>query len=95
MTSVPNRTCARDAVLLEDPLEVRLELGLLGEELGPVVGGLEAVAVEVVADVDPGAGVAVLPPGAAGAGVLLDDDEREARLAAAGSPRAGRTCRSR
>ena len=34
-------------------LEVGLQLGLLGEELGPGVVGREGVAVEVVADVDP------------------------------------------
>ena len=69
-----------DPVLLHDPLEVGLELGLLGEELGPAVARLEAEAVEVVADVDPGAGVAVLPPRPADTGVLLDDRERDARL---------------
>ena len=47
------------------PLEVGLQLGLLGEELGPLVVGGERVAVEVVAHVDPAARVAVLEPGAA------------------------------
>ena len=37
--------------------EVRLELGLLREELRPLVARLEAVAVEVIADIDPRAGI--------------------------------------
>ena len=53
---------------------------MLREVLGPVIGRFERVAVEVAADVDPSARVAVLPPGAAGTGVLLDDRERQARL---------------
>ena len=67
-----------DAVLVHDGLEVALQLGLLGEELGPVVARLEAVAVEVVADVDSGPGVRVLPPSTADARVLLHDGERDA-----------------
>ena len=69
-----------EVVRLEDPPEVRAQLGVLREVLGPVVGGLERVAVEVAADVDPRARVAVLPPRAAGAAVLLDDGERQLRL---------------
>ena len=69
-----------DPVLVHDPLEVALQLGLLGVVLGPVVAGLEAVTVEVVADVDPGPGVGVLPPGAAHSGVLLHDGEGDAGL---------------
>ena len=56
-----------DVVVVEHPGEVLLQLRLLGEVLAPVVGGLEGVAVEVAADVDAGARVAVVPPGAAGA----------------------------
>ena len=71
---------ALEVVRAHDPLEVGPELGVLREVLGPVIGGLERVAVEVAADVDPGARVAVLPPRAAGPTVLLDDGERQARL---------------
>ena len=45
-----------------------------------MVGGLERVAVEVAADVDPRTRVAVLPPRAAGAAVLLDDGEGQPGL---------------
>ncbi len=69
-----------DTVLVHDRGEVPLQLGLASEELGPVVARLEAVAVEVVAHVDPRAGVGVLPPGAADPGVLLEDGERDAGL---------------
>jgi hypothetical protein len=69
-----------DPVLVHHRLEVGLELGLLGEELRPGIARLEAVAVEVVADVDPCPRVGVLPPGAADAGVLLDDGEGDAGL---------------
>ena len=69
-----------DAVLAHRGLEVALQLRLAGEVLGPLVGGLEGVAVEVVADVHPGAGVGVLPPGAADALVLLEDGERDVCL---------------
>ena len=72
-----------DAVLPRGVLEVALEFGLTGEELGPVVVGREGVAVEVVADVDAAAGVAVLEPGAAGGRVLLDDRVRDAGVAEA------------
>ena len=79
-TSVSHRTCGSTPCLRHHAVEVRLQLGLLREELGPVVARLEAVAVEVVADVDAGARIGVLPPGAADAGVLLDDRERDAGL---------------
>ena len=69
-----------DAVLVHHSPEVLRELGLLREVLGPVVGRLERVAVEVAADVDPRAGVAVVPPRAAGTAALLHDRERDARL---------------
>ena len=61
-----------DTVAVHYVDEVVLQLGLAREELRPVVGRLEAVAVEVVPDIDPGAGIAVLPPGSANSGVLLD-----------------------
>ena len=48
--------------------------------MSPVVARLEGVAVEVVADVDTRAGVAVLLPGSTRAGVLLEDGERDAGL---------------
>ena len=77
------------------PLEVGLQLGLLREELGPVVGRLEAVAVEVVADVDVRARIGVLPPRASHTCVLLDDGERYAELPSGECRRAGRIRRSR
>ena len=61
-----------DTVAVHDIGEVVLQLGLTREEFRPVVGRLEAVAVEVVPDINPGAGIAVLPPGSAHSGVLLD-----------------------
>ena len=94
-TSVSKRTCGSMPCLLHHALEVRLQLGLLREELGPVVARLEAVAVEVVADVDARARVGVLPPGAADARVLLDDRERDAGFLEADRRRAARTRRSR
>ena len=75
-----------EVVRVEDTPEVRPQLGMLGEVLGPVVGGFERVAVEVAADVDARARVAVLPPRAAGTAVLLDDRERQLRL---GEPERG------
>ena len=56
------------------------QLGLLAVELAPVIGWLERIAVLVAADVDSCSRIAVLPPGAAGTRVLLDDDERQACL---------------
>ena len=67
-------------VRVHDPLEVGAELRVLREVLGPMVGGLERVAVEVAADVDARTRVAVLPPRAAGAAVLLDDGEGQLGL---------------
>ena len=61
-------------------VEVGLQFGLAGEEFAPVVRRFEAVTVEVVANVDACAGIAVLPPGPADAGVLLDDGEGDAGL---------------
>ena len=70
----------RDSVSMHDVFEVRLQLRLLGEILSPVVGRLEAVAVEMVSDVDACARIGVLPPGSADAGILLDDGVGNARL---------------
>ncbi|MDT5056506.1 MAG: hypothetical protein QOF66_4872 [Mycobacterium sp.] len=69
-----------DVVAIHRGLEVGLQLGLLGEEVRPLIGRLEAVAVEVIADVNAGTGICVLPPRPADAGVLLDDGERDAGL---------------
>ena len=79
-TSVSQRTWGVTPWRSITSVEVALQLGLAGEELAPLVARLERVAVEVVADVDAAAGVGVLVPGAADAGVLLDDRERDARL---------------
>ena len=68
------------AVLVHHRLEVGLQLGLAGEELTPVVTRFEAVAVEVVANVDPSAGIGVLPPGAPDPVVLLDDGVGQPRF---------------
>ena len=46
--------------------------------MSPFVGRLKAVAVEVISDVHPCAGIGVLPPRASDAGILLDDRERDA-----------------
>ena len=62
-------------VLVDGLLEVLLQLGLLGVGAGPVVR-LERVRVEVRADVDLGARVGVVPPGAADAERRLVDGER-------------------
>ena len=80
VTSVSHSTWRPMSCLSITRLEVRLQLGLFGEEVRPLIGRLEAVAVEVVADVDPRAGIGVLVPGPADAGVLLDDRERDAGL---------------
>jgi hypothetical protein len=69
-----------DVVAVHNRLEVGLQLGLLGEEVRPLIGRLEAVAVEVIADVDAGTRIGVLPPRPTDAGVLLDDRERDAGL---------------
>ena len=61
--------------------EIGRELGLLGEEVLPVVAGFEAVAVEVIGHVDASTGIAVLPPCSARAAVLLQDHERDPGLA--------------
>ena len=71
---------AADVVLVHHSLEIRLQLRLFGEEVRPLIGRFEAVAVEVVGYVDSRAGIGVLVPGAADACVLLDDGERDARL---------------
>ena len=79
-TVVPNRQCGRSPYLSTTPAKYVAQLGLLAVVLAPVVGRLERVAVLVAADVDPGARIAVLPPGAARPVVLLDDREREPGL---------------
>ncbi len=68
----------RDVVLVHHALEIGLQLRLFGEEVRPVIGRLEAVAVEMITDVDPCAGVGVLVPGAPDPCVLLHDGERNA-----------------
>ena len=60
--------------------EVAPQLGLFGEEVRPLVAGLEAVAVEVVGHVDARPGIAVLPPCSTRASVLLHDGERNVGL---------------
>ncbi len=67
-------------MLVHHAAEVALQLGLFGEEMRPVIAGLEAVAVEVVGDVDARARIAVLPPCSTRAGVLLHDGERNVGL---------------
>ena len=69
-----------DPVADHDVVEVLLEFGLLRVVLGPVITGLERIAVEVVPDVDAGSRVTVLEPRAADTGVLLDDRVRNSRL---------------
>ena len=68
------------AVLGHQAGEVALQLGLFGEEVRPLVAGLEAVAVEVVGHVDARPGIAVLPPCSTRASVLLHDGERNVGL---------------
>ena len=71
---------AADVIAVHHGLEVGLQLGLFGEEVRPLIGRLEAVAVEVISDVDPRPRIGVLPPRPADTGVLLDDRERDACL---------------
>ncbi len=79
---------------VDDVFEVRLQFRLLCEELAPVVARLERVAVEVIADVDSGAGVRVLEPRASDAGVLLDDRERHSGFAESDSGEHSRLARA-
>ena len=67
-------------MFVDHPTEVALQLGLFGKEMRPVIAGLEAVAVEVVGDVNTRTRIAVLPPRSTGAGVLLEDGERNVGL---------------
>ncbi len=53
---------------------------MLAVVLAPELGRFEREAVLMAPDVDPGTGVAVLPPGAAWAPVLLDDGEGQPGL---------------
>ena len=62
-------------------VKVGVQFGLFGEEVRPLIGGLEAVAVEVVGHVDPRTGIRVLVPRAADARVLLDDGQISAEPA--------------
>src|SRR6202012_4627796 len=68
------------AVLGHHAGEVAPQLGLFGEEVRPLVAGLEAVAVEMVGHVDARSGIAVLPPGSTRTSVLLHDGERNVGL---------------
>ena len=67
-------------IVIEHVDEVVAQLRLLAEVLGPVMRRLERVAVVMAPDVDPRAGVPVLPPGTARSLVFLDDDEGKAGL---------------
>jgi hypothetical protein len=69
-----------DTVSCHHSIEIGVELRLLREELRPLVAWLEAIAVEVIADVDSSARVRVFEPRAADARILLDDGERDAGL---------------
>ncbi len=68
------------AVLLGDALEVGQQHRLRREVVRPLVVGLERVGIEVARIVDAAVRIAVLEPGAADVGVLLDDRERDAGL---------------
>ena len=80
VTAVSKRQCGRSSYLSTMAVEVRPQLRLLAVVLAPEVGRLEGEAVLVAPDVDACPGVTVLPPGAAGPGVLVDDGEGQARL---------------
>src|ERR1700752_272196 len=67
-------------MLVQDLGEIVLQLVLLGEEVRPIVVGFEAIAIEMVSDVDAGAGIAVLPPRSAGSRVLLHEGEGDVAL---------------
>ena len=67
-------------VLVQYAGEVVAQLWLLAEVLGPVMGRLERVAVVMTSDVDPRTRVPVLPPGATGTLVLVDDREGKTGL---------------
>ena len=69
-----------ELVLVEHADEVVAQLGLLAVVLGPVMRGLERVAVVMASDVDARTRVPVLPPGTTGTLVLLDDHEGKAGL---------------
>ena len=67
-------------VFVGDALEIIPELVALGEEVRPVVIGLEGVGIKMVRRIDAAAGIDVLVPGAADGVVLLQDDEGDAGL---------------
>ena len=73
-----------DVLAQAEPVDATTEVveqhALRRVELRPVARLREGVAVEVVLDVDPAAGIVVLEPRAADVGVLLEHDERHARL---------------
>ena len=64
-----------------DPVEVFDVLAPFAERVGIGEVDAEQVRVGPAGRIDAGAGIAVFPPGAADAGVLLDDGEGEAGLA--------------
>ena len=65
---------------VDDGPEVSAKLGLLAVVLAPELGRFEREAVLMAPDVDACAGVAVLPPRAARASVLVDDREGQPGL---------------
>ena len=69
-----------DAELVDALAEVLVELGARAVVERPVVALGERVAVVVVRDVDPAPGIAVLQPGAADVGVLVQHDVRHVGL---------------
>ena len=60
-------------VLIDNPFKILLQLFLLRKILRPMVCWLKGVAVQMIADVDPCARVAIFKPGAAHCGILLDN----------------------
>ena len=73
-------TVRSQPVLVDDDGEILPELRLLAVELAPMIRGLEGVTVLVAPDIDAGARIPVLPPRAAGTGILVNDGKREAGL---------------
>ena len=67
-------------IFIDAILKIGLQLGLLGKKLRPVVCRFEGIAVEVVGNIHPGAGVAVLEPGAAHGTIFLEHGKRNACL---------------
>ena len=71
---------AAQVELVGDPVEILHVLLPCAERIGVGEVHAEEVGVGAAWGIDAGAGVAVLPPGAADAGVLFEDGEREAGL---------------